>query len=209
MLPLRRTSICGIADSASGFSLIEVTLAIAVLATVVVSMMALVPTGMARFQAAMDTTLSAQIAQRVITDAEQAEFDKLTAKTEAGNNDFYVLPKRYFDSDGTEIIPKSGNTPNDAEKARLVYVVRVRGSLPGPSDVNATGGAFTSLPADTGTARYRLRASSILTVQVAQNPNLRDLPVGPDLLWVKNSAPMNFYTAVITRSSFSRTGKTP
>src|SRR5437762_170092 len=130
MLPFRRTCVSSGAVSAAGFSLIEVTLAIAVLATVVVGMMALLPTGMGRFQAAMDTTLSSQIAQRVITDAEQAEFDKLTAKTEAGNSDFYVLPKRYFDSDGTEIVPKTANALTDPEKARVVYVVRVRGSLP-------------------------------------------------------------------------------
>jgi uncharacterized protein (TIGR02598 family) len=208
MPPSRRTSVPGFAVSTAAFSLIEVTLAIAVLATVVVGMMALMPSGMARFQAAMDITLSSQIAQRVITDAEQAEFDKLTAKTEAGDSDFYVLPKRYFDADGTEIVPKAA-TLSETEKTRLVYVVRVRGSLPGPSDISAGGGAFTSLPADTGSPRYRMRASSILTVQVVQNPSLRDLPVGPDLLWPKNSAPMNIFTAVITRSSFARTKPTP
>lgn len=203
MLPLRRTfyARCFI----SGFSLIEVTLAIAVVATVVVTIMAMLPAGMSRFQAAMDTTISSQIAQRIITDAEQAEFDKLTAKTEGGNTDFYILPTRYFDGDGSEIVPKSGNTPSATEAVRVVYVVRVRGSLPGPSDPGAEGPNFTSLPADGTSVRYRLRASSILTVQVAQNPSLRDLPVGTDLLWRKSSAPMNIFTAVITRSSFSRT----
>lgn len=201
MLPLRRTSYAR--RFVSGFSLIEVTLAIAVVATVVVTIMAMLPAGMSRFQAAMDTTISSQIAQRIITDAEQAEFDKLTAKTEGANTDFYILPTRYFDGDGTEIVPKSGSTPSATEAVRVVYVVRVRGSFPGPSDPTAAGPNFTSLPAD-GT-RYRLRASSILTVQVAQNPSLRELPVGPDLLWAKSSAPMNIFTAVITRSSFSRT----
>jgi uncharacterized protein (TIGR02598 family) len=205
MLPLHRTFRRLDGMCASGFSLIEVTLAIAVLATVVVSMMALLPSGMGRFQAAMDATISAQIAQRVITDAEQSDFDKLIAKTETSNPDFFILPKRYFDVAGTEIIPKSSSTPSDTERARLVYVVRIRGSMPGPSNTTATGSNFTSLPSDPGVPRFRPRASSILTVQVAQNPELRDLPVGSDLLWVKNSAPMNYYTAMITRSSFAKT----
>ncbi len=195
--------------SSSGFSLIEVTLAIAVLAMVVVSMMALLPSGMGRFQAAMDATISAQIAQRVITDAEQSEFDRLIANTETSTPDFFVLPKRYFDVAGTEIVPKSGKEPSEAEKTRVVYVVRVRGSVPGPSNTGGSGGNFTSLPALTGVARFRPRASSILTLQVAQNPALRDLPIGSDLLWVRNSAPMNYYTAMITRSSFTHNKPTP
>ena len=183
-------------------------MAIAVLGIIVVAMMALIPAGMGQFQTAMDATISAQISQRIITDAEQAEFDKLTAQVDNTNQIFYVLPARYFDADGTEIVSTVGGRPTGKDLTRLVYVTRVRGSYPGPADSDAGGDYFTALPGEGGLRPFHPRASSFLTVQVAQNPALRDLPVETaTLLWKKNSAPMNMYTAVITRSSYSHTAK--
>ncbi len=181
-----------------GFSLIEVSIAIAVVAVAVVTLMALIPAGMGQFQAAMDSTLSAQIAQRVITDAEQADFDKLVPST--GGSGFYVLPYRYFDAQGLEVVAANPGNPSQQDRVRIVYQVRVRGSFPGSGDGTAEASTFTSIP---GSPRFNPRASTFLTVQVAHNPLLRVLETDKEL-WKNKAAPMHTFSAVITRNGFKR-----
>src|SRR5262245_57704689 len=60
-----------------GFSLVEVGIAVALIGLVAVGLMGLLPTGMKSFSRAMDITVTAQIGERILHDAEQAEFDAL------------------------------------------------------------------------------------------------------------------------------------
>src|SRR5687767_4065395 len=60
-----------------GFSLVEVVLAIGVVSFAFVAILGLVPAGMSQFRQAIDTAVCAQIAQRVIGDAQQTDFDLL------------------------------------------------------------------------------------------------------------------------------------
>jgi uncharacterized protein (TIGR02598 family) len=180
----------------TAFSLVEVAVALAVVTFALVGILGLIPIGLGNFREAMDTTVGAQLAQRVITDAEQTDFDLLIASAESNDASFFALPVRYFDEQGTEVLPSE---PHAA--AKVIYHVRVRGSQPGPADPSAMGGSFTSLP---GAPRFRPRDSTFLTVQVAWHPGLSALPVEDGLeLWKRHAAPTSTYRAVITRNGFT------
>src|SRR6266436_6376560 len=59
----------------SGFSLVEVAIAISIFAIALVALLGLMPGGMSQFRKAMDTTVTAQIAQRIMHELEEAEFN--------------------------------------------------------------------------------------------------------------------------------------
>ena len=65
----------------AGFSLVEVVLAVGVISFAFVAIMGLIPAGLTQFRQAMDTSVGSQIAQRVIFDAEQTDFDTLVDYT--------------------------------------------------------------------------------------------------------------------------------
>lgn len=76
------------------FSLVEVTLAIGIIAFAFVAIFGLVPIGLGSFRAALDTSVRAQIAQRLATEAQQTDFDTLLKDAKR---------LRYFDDEGTEV----------------------------------------------------------------------------------------------------------
>ena len=120
---------------ANGFSLVEVTLAIGVVAVAFLALFSLLPVGMGLFREAMDTSVSAQIVQRVVGDATETEFEQLIANPASGN--YYTLPVRYFDAQGTEVRVASPGGPTAAEQQGppgILYWVRVRGTLPGKAN---------------------------------------------------------------------------
>ena len=121
--------------SAKGFSLVEVALAIAVVAFAFLAIFSLLPVGLGVFREAMDTSVSAQIVQRVVGDATETEFEQLIANPASGN--YYALPVRYFDAQGTEVKVGSPGGPTAAEMQGppgIIYWVRVRGTLPGKAN---------------------------------------------------------------------------
>lgn len=84
----------GIRSSLSAFSLVEITLAIGIVAFAFVALLGLVPVGLENFRQSLDTSVRSQIVQRLATEAQQTDFD--------------LLPKlasvwRYFNDEGTEI----------------------------------------------------------------------------------------------------------
>lgn len=179
------------------FSLVEVAMSLAIVTFSLVGILGLVPIGLSGFREAMDTTIGAQIAQRLVTDAEQSDFDAFIENAEKCDENFFTLPVRYFDEQGSEV---SLGDPQAAVK--IIYHARLRGSQPGPADSSASGSNFTSLPGET---RFRPRDSVFVTVQIAWHPGLAPLPVAKTRsLWPRNSAPMSTYRAVITRNGTQR-----
>jgi uncharacterized protein (TIGR02598 family) len=163
------------------FSLVEVVLAIGVVAFAFVAILGLLPAGMTQFRQAIDTTVCAQIAQRVIGDAQQTEFDTLIDKQNlpSGSSlDHYTFraPKvtspeiRYFDERGGEVIPaaKAARSNPDllspAERTLVVYHVNVRvmPQSPVPKTIGGTSGG---------------QELATLTIQVANNPGNIKLPI--------------------------------
>lgn len=161
-----------------GFSLVEVVLAIGVVAFAFVAIFSLLPVGMGVFRQAMDTSVSAQIVQRVVGDATETEFEQLIANPAKGN--YYALPVRYFDDQGTEVKVSNPAAPTPAERQGppgILYWVRVRGSLPGAADPSSHKSDFpTSLPSKGG-SRFNPRDSTFLTMEIASNPAGKNLDI--------------------------------
>lgn len=161
--------------NAAGFSLIEVAIAVGILAVALVALLGLMPGGMSNFRKAMDTSVTAQIAQRIMHDLGQAEFNELIdlpnlPKDQSGKsycpiNYSFRAPTisapalRYFDEQGGELVPANGTTLSTAQKVTLVYYVNIRilprAAVPTKNDFGS--------------------AVAQATVQVARNPGGRDI----------------------------------
>ncbi len=59
------------------FSLVEVTIAIGIVAFAFVALVGVLPVGLQTFRRAVDASVSAQITQRIINDIQQTDFDIL------------------------------------------------------------------------------------------------------------------------------------
>ena len=158
-----------------GFSLVEVALAIGIVAFALVPMLGLMAGGSTTFRAALNEMESAQITQRVSNDLQQTDFATLTASasgnTSAGTTPYiYLWPAasgttalRYFDSQTDETIP-----PFTAGKQTPIYQVQVR-----ISPASTLPAVSTSAPAPSPTGNPQLLTA---TIQVALNPANAILP---------------------------------
>lgn len=77
----------------SAFSLVEITLAVGIVAFAFVSVFSLVPIGLDVLRVALDTSVRSQIVQRLVSEAQQTDFDVLQRNEQT---------LRYFDDEGTE-----------------------------------------------------------------------------------------------------------
>ena len=162
---------------ATGFSLVETALALGIVSFAFVALIGLLPTGLTTFRQAMDTSVGAQIAQRIVSEAQETDFQILLAsaslKDRGEGAQFFRLPLRYFDEQGNET--KDPGVASAAERLRILYTVRVRGSKPGSANVsNHSSSYFTSLP-DVDGKRFNPRDMTILSIQVATNPAIRNV----------------------------------
>jgi uncharacterized protein (TIGR02598 family) len=200
---------------------VEVTLAIGIVAFAFVALFALLPVGLSTFRQAMDTSVTAQIFQRIVSEAQETDFDSLLASAElkgkGRNNQYYVFPLRYFDDQGNEVKVINPGSPTPAELQKVLYTARVRGADPGPADPSKSTGSPTgysvSLPSVQG-ARFRPRDITFLTVQIANNPGQRNLSRMLDeqntYLWLPHLAPtpadrvpILTYSAIVARNGFT------
>lgn len=133
---------CRSRSCSPGFSLVEVAIATAIIAVALVTFIGLLPSGTSQFQRAMDVSITAQIAQRILSDAEQAEFDALIDKASLPPDPeklsycpahfTFRAPRasapawRYFDVQGGEVIPVSPGQLTDEERQKIVYHVNIR-----------------------------------------------------------------------------------
>lgn len=179
-------------------------LALGIVAFAFVGLLGMLPVGLSTFRQAIDTTVSAQIVQRIVSDAEQSDFDLLSKKAVSSDANFFVLPTRYFNDQGSEVIPAATSGPTPTEYARIVYQVRVRGSQPGPANTqNAPADNFTSLPQEG--SRFHPRDTTFLTIQIANNPGNRTLSLGSQQLWdpagaAKMGLALTTQSAIVTRN---------
>ena len=188
------------------FSLVEVALALAVLAVALVGLIALMPSGMSNFRAAMDTSVTAHIAQRILQDAQQAEFDRLIDRKNlpADPQRRGSCPERFsfrapavkspgwrfFDEQGSEVFPK-GKRVSEKERLTIVYQVNTR----------------IRPRAETPTLRETSGQIAQVTVQIARNPNLVELPIQTDpdkpdhnLIKPGTAIPVFTYSALIGKN---------
>lgn len=160
----------------SGFSLVEVALAIAIVSFAVIGIISLMSSGLGNYRQVMDTTIAAQIAQRIINDAEQADYKVLTDATAVSGSPIATemaaqgkvfsfrwptldaKPEetfRYFDEQGKEIIAEGGEALEGVQKLNAVYWVNMR--IAPKAKLPRIDGKATEL--------------AQITVEVACNPN--------------------------------------
>jgi uncharacterized protein (TIGR02598 family) len=193
-----------------GFSLVETALALGIVAFALVTLMALLPIGLTAFRSAIDASVCSQIVQRIVADAEQSDFDVLLSSAESENGDFMVLPMRFFDDQGTEVVPRNRSSPTAAEAQRMLYRVRVRASKPGNRQVEShSSERFTSLPGARGQPRFNPRDTTFLAIQIANDPIGRELATDDALLWDTEAAaragvPIVMQTAIVARNGYRK-----
>jgi uncharacterized protein (TIGR02598 family) len=90
----------------SGFSLIEVLLAVGIVAMAFIPLLGLLPTGMSAMHAAADQTVTSQIVQRVAGEFQQADFDGIDSSSDL----------RYFDEEAVELGP--------SQSSKIIYQSR-------------------------------------------------------------------------------------
>ena len=159
----------------AGFTLVEVSIAVGILAVALVALLGLMPAGMTNFRKAMDTSITAQIAQRILLDMQQADFDQVVDTANATGQEpvtySFTAPLRkggqqyrFFDEQGSELVSSNGNTLTTTQKTALVYQVNIRIMPTAPAPANGT---------------YINGSVALVTVQVARNPSGHKLFVNP------------------------------
>jgi hypothetical protein len=163
----------------------------------------------------MDAQTVGEIFQRVVADAQETDFDTLLAsKVENGGtgSQYYRLPLRHFDNQGTEVKVTNPDAPTAAEAQAILYTVRVRGSQPGdPDPGNHSADFATSLPGSAA-PRFNPRDLTFLTIQVAGTGGTRQLGpmvdsasflISPSLA-AKAAMPVRTYAAIVARNGYRR-----
>jgi uncharacterized protein (TIGR02598 family) len=144
-----------------------------VVAFAFVSLFALIPVGLETFREGIGTTVGAQIAQRVIAEAQQTDFDilidhvsredatqdGLTFRAPARNDERL----RYFDEQGNEVVPQDPASLSTEEKQKIIYHVNTRVMIRTPRPSTDPGGHAIDL--------------ATVTVQVATNPGNQEIPI--------------------------------
>ena len=165
----------------AAFSLVEVTLAIGVVAIAIIPVFGLIPTGLNTFHKAIDASVGSQIAQRLIVEAQQTDFATLIG---ANSSRFVQTVNnstlRYFDDQGTELTGASISSA--IYRTQVVVVPNTQTPGPQPSNVNL----------------------ATVTVQVANNPRKAQLTSdGTTLLWSpfnSSNVPVATYYAIVANN---------
>ena len=164
----------------SAFSLVEIALALGIIAFGLVAVFGLMPLGLSSFKKAMDISVGAQIAQVVIDDAQQSEFSSLIN----GQTVPFAQAIRYFDEQGTE---------GKVGQVGMIY------------EVNTRIAPSTSMPETTSTGSGAVNVDiATVTVQVANDPGNQTptLNQNDSTLWVSSSTiPVTTFSTYIARNS--------
>ncbi len=90
----------------TGFSLIEVLLAVGIVAIAFIPLLGLLPIGMRAMHAAVDQTVTSQIVQKVAGEYQQADFDGIDSSADL----------RFFDEEAVELDP--------SQSSKIIYQSR-------------------------------------------------------------------------------------
>lgn len=159
----------------AGFSLVEVTMAIGIVAFAFIALFGMLPTGLTTFRQAIDTSVGSQIAQRVINEAQQTDFTTLTASgTNTGSS--FDQSTRYFDDQGNEVTATNAAT-------QAIYQVNTRIT---PATVVPAGASFSSM--------------ATVTVQIAHSPGNQTITSGTANLWTDPRFSISTYFGFVSRN---------
>lgn len=161
----------------------EVTLAIGIVASAVIVVVGFFPSGMNTFRQAMSTSVGGQIAQQLLSQAQQTDFLVLVSPTNTATDPPAASPAnftfnkadRYFDDQGSEIVPATPGSPVGDEKLKIVYWVRTR--VTPKSDLPSRG--------PTGETENSDKIATVI-IQIANNPS--NQPLAPETGAANDSA---------------------
>ena len=143
-----------------GFSLVEVAIALAVISIAVTAILSTWPSGQDHLRRSADITFASQIAQRLVSEAEQANFSDVLhlAGLDSGATSG-SLPRRYFSDAGREVA--------EGDATRMYEVL----TLVSHSE---------QLPVQQGGSaqRWDSQGHLVLTIEVALSPSGTKAPVG-------------------------------
>lgn len=142
--------------------MVEVCLALGIVVVGFVSIIGLLPAGMDAFRSSMNTSIGAQLVQRVLNEAQQSDFYNLVGGNPPQAN-YEFISLRTYDEQGNELT--GGNT------AAGVYQVHA---------VAQYGPAF---PDDSGKNTIIMDELATVTVQIAVNPGLRKINKDVSNMW--------------------------
>jgi uncharacterized protein (TIGR02598 family) len=184
------------------FSLVEVSASLAVIAFAFVGVLGLMANGVEQFRGAVDTTVTAQIAQRVLNDAQQAEFSTLIDAAHLPDqpdlSEFtFRAPTianpslRYFDEQGNEVLPAQDSGLTPSERLKVVYQVnaRIRPQADVPSDFGKREPQLAQVTVQI--ARHAGQGTLAINTASGSDENLFQLPPG---------IPVVTYSALVGRN---------
>ncbi|MDB4657672.1 Verru_Chthon cassette protein B [Verrucomicrobiales bacterium] len=114
--------------SNEGFSLIEVTIALAITAVALVSLMGMIPQGLATMREAADQAIEARIHQQILGEIQLTPFADSKGGSDSPLDDFHKQ-ERFYDSQGVELL--------DSQKGDFEHIYTARIHIP-----QAIGGSF-------------------------------------------------------------------
>lgn len=170
----------------SGFSLVEVVVAIGLTSFAFLALAGLLPTGLQTFRQAMDTTVTAQIAERLSGDLQETDYRALleqaglpAGSTSAGATTRGTLPRRFFDDQGMEVVA-AAESPAAEEHGRIIYEANIRISR---GSLGQSPNLITAV------------------IQIASNPQRKELLLNEELLIDgRMGVPFKTYPVLISRS---------
>ena len=171
----------------AGFSLIEVTLSIGIVAFAFIGLFGLLPTGMNVFRSAIDTSIGSQITEEVTQNAQQSDFDTLIGGPYASGQAGSKTTVTFYDEQGNLLLDQS-NTPITRADYRTIYDVLSKASVP------------TDLPASAGASLQNTTYNvATITVLIAKDPahalDLKNIDLTKDTSKVGNR-----YVAFVARN---------
>lgn len=185
-------------NALAAFTLVEITIAIGIVAFAFISVVGMIPTGLNSFHQAMDASIRSQIAQRVLNDVQQTDFSQLIKDYNGNtieNGETGVGYTRFFDQQGSEIVPAARTMPpslTSEEKRRIIYWVNTRVS---PTTVTP----YTNVSQPPEAANTNL---ATVTVQISNNPANTTITADTTTnLWNDPRYAIATYSAMVSRNS--------
>lgn len=132
-----------------GFSLIEVTIAMAIAAVALVTLLGLIPQGMNTMREAGDQAIQGRIHQQLLNEIQMTPFEDSTGKSLI---DIYDKMEFYYDGQGEEISDsrEQGSVPEDRKKGSFAHIYSARVTFPdkGNAPASVGGAAFSGYSFD-------------------------------------------------------------
>jgi uncharacterized protein (TIGR02598 family) len=176
-----KPSLSSLRRPAFGFSLVEVTVAMGIVATVMVALLALLPYGMDNIREAKGTQVQARIANEIIGELQVMDWGKEPNFSKASDMDGKILR---YDGEGTRIEDTSEKDKQDTiYKAKIELPMNEEVLLPGQGGQKGQG-------------RYLRR----VTIKIAFAPGDREI----DFNSRKLPLPYNSFTSEIVKLARDR-----